>query len=80
MSLVFHRRSFQGHTASVTMCAFSPNGAFLLSGSSGGSIRVWDALYGHGKALAFQAEAHDLGVTCGDFSPHYSEGNEHVCR
>ena len=59
----------------MTTCTFSPNGAFVLSGSTGGDIRVWDALYGHGKQLAFQAEAHDLGVTCAAFSPSYTEGN-----
>ena len=58
------------HDASVVACAFTPDSTFIISGSSNGDLRVWDAKYGHGKVLTYTLEGHDLGVTSCDFSPH----------
>ncbi|PIL23289.1 transporter [Ganoderma sinense ZZ0214-1] len=33
----------EGHTESVTSCAWSPNGALIGSASADGTVRVWDA-------------------------------------
>lgn len=58
------------HDASVVACAFTPDSTFIISGSSNGDLRVWDAKYGHGKVFTYTLEGHDLGVTSCDFSPH----------
>ncbi|MCS6851493.1 MAG: hypothetical protein NZ700_10050, partial [Gemmataceae bacterium] len=42
--------TFQGHTATVTSLAWSPDGQRVLTGSRDGSTRIWAA--GSGKALA----------------------------
>ena len=43
-------RRFSGHTGPVTSVAVSPDGNFLLSGSSDGSARVWGTGDGREKA------------------------------
>jgi WD40 repeat protein len=35
-------RTLTGHTADVNACAFSPDGGSILSGSSDGTLRLWD--------------------------------------
>uniref|UniRef100_A0A914UTW8 WD repeat, SAM and U-box domain-containing protein 1 n=1 Tax=Plectus sambesii TaxID=2011161 RepID=A0A914UTW8_9BILA len=62
-------RSLEGHESSVAALAFTPDSAFLLTGSSVGELRMWDARYGLGQHMALEREAHDLGVTCAAFSP-----------
>ncbi len=64
-------RTFEGHEASVVCCAYTPNGGFLISGSTNGDLCIWDAVYGHNRYLLIELEAHDLGVTCCQFSPVY---------
>ncbi|KAI1280766.1 WD repeat, SAM and U-box domain-containing protein 1 [Halotydeus destructor] len=64
-------RSLVGHEAMVTAVSFSPDSNYLISGSSGGDIKLWDARHGHGKCLDTVTEAHDLGVTSCDFSSQY---------
>ena len=60
---------------------FTPDSAFVISGSCNGDLMVWDAMYGHGKNLAYESEAHDLGVTCCDFSPTYgSAGKDQLMK
>lgn len=63
--------TFRGHEGTVFGCDFSPDCQHLVSGSSDGDIQVWDAKYGHAKALLLELEGHDLGVTYCDFSPTY---------
>uniref|UniRef100_A0A8C5VBM8 WD repeat, SAM and U-box domain-containing protein 1 n=1 Tax=Microcebus murinus TaxID=30608 RepID=A0A8C5VBM8_MICMU len=49
---------------SLVACAFSPNGNLLVTGSSCGDLTVWDD-----KMRCLHSEkAHDLGITCCDFS------------
>jgi WD40 repeat protein len=38
--------TLQGHTNSVLACAWSPDGARLLSGSADNTLRVWEAASG----------------------------------
>ena len=45
-------------------CAFSPSGDLFVTGSSCGDLTVWDD-----KMKCLHSEkAHDLGITCCDFS------------
>ena len=71
-------RSLEGHEASVVAATFSPDSAFIVSGSTKGDLRIWDAKYGHGKCLVFFLDAHDLGVTCAIFSPTYGSAGRHT--
>lgn len=64
-------RSLSGHEATVTACAFTPDSNFLVSASSAGDLKIWDARHGHGKCLLTFPEAHDLGVLGVDFSSKY---------
>ena len=57
-------------------CAFSPDGTYIVSGSGNGDLRIWDAKYGHGKALVQELDGHDLGVTGAEFSPTYGSASE----
>lgn len=57
---------------SLVACAFSPNGSFLVTGSSCGDLTVWDD-----KMRCLHSEkAHDLGITCCDFSSQPVSGGE----
>ncbi|XP_064612039.1 WD repeat, SAM and U-box domain-containing protein 1-like [Liolophura sinensis] len=67
-------KTLTGHEESVVACDFSPDGNYLASGSPAGDIRIWDGQYGHGKCLLLELDAHDLGVTCCEFSPTYVQG------
>lgn len=64
-------RSLVGHEAMVTACAFTPDSNFVVSGSTAGDLKLWDACLGHGKALTTHPDAHDLGVCACDFSSQY---------
>lgn len=64
-------RSYTGLEDTVVGLAYSPDGHFLVSGSSNGDIHVWDASFGHGRCLSLKVDAHDLGVTCCEFSPTF---------
>ncbi|XP_023372589.1 WD repeat, SAM and U-box domain-containing protein 1 isoform X2 [Otolemur garnettii] len=49
---------------SLVACAFSPDGNLFVTGSSCGDLTVWDD-----KMRCLHSEkAHDLGITCCDFS------------
>jgi WD40 repeat protein len=39
-------RTISGHKSSVNRCAISPDGTFIVSASSDGTLRVWDARSG----------------------------------
>ncbi len=55
-----------GHTGSVEAVAFSPDGRFIVSGSSDETLKVWDAVSG---ALLKTFEGHDGPVYSVAFSP-----------
>ncbi|XP_006872093.1 PREDICTED: WD repeat, SAM and U-box domain-containing protein 1 isoform X2 [Chrysochloris asiatica] len=49
---------------SIVACAFSPSGNLFVTGSSSGDLTLWDD-----KMRCLHSEkAHDLGITCCDFS------------
>ncbi|XP_021121582.1 WD repeat, SAM and U-box domain-containing protein 1 isoform X2 [Heterocephalus glaber] len=57
---------------SLVACAFSPNGNLFVTGSSCGDLTVWDD-----KMRCLHSEkAHDLGITCCDFSSQPVSGCE----
>ncbi|XP_045020623.1 WD repeat, SAM and U-box domain-containing protein 1 isoform X5 [Bubalus kerabau] len=57
---------------SLVACAFSPPGNFFVTGSSCGDLTVWDD-----KMRCLHSEkAHDLGITCCDFSSQPVPGGE----
>ncbi|XP_059250030.1 WD repeat, SAM and U-box domain-containing protein 1 isoform X5 [Mustela nigripes] len=58
---------------SLVACAFSPNGNLFVTGSSCGDLTVWDD-----KMRCLHSEkAHDLGITCCDFSSQPVTDGEH---
>ncbi|XP_052804342.1 WD repeat, SAM and U-box domain-containing protein 1-like [Mya arenaria] len=63
--------TYKGHEGTVFGLDFTPDGHYIVSGSSDGDLQVWDAMFGHAKALLLELEGHDLGVMCCDFSPTY---------
>ncbi|KAF3824443.1 hypothetical protein GH733_008728, partial [Mirounga leonina] len=57
---------------SLVACAFSPTGNLFVTGSSCGDLTVWDD-----KMRCLHSEkAHDLGITCCDFSSQPVSGFE----
>lgn len=64
-------KTLTGHEAMITSCVFSPDSCYILSGSTAGDLRMWDAKCGHTKCLAIEPEAHDLGVLSCDFNPRH---------
>uniref|UniRef100_A0A8D1LB51 WD repeat, SAM and U-box domain-containing protein 1 n=1 Tax=Sus scrofa TaxID=9823 RepID=A0A8D1LB51_PIG len=58
---------------SLVACAFSPNGNLFVTGSSCGDLTVWDDK----MRCLHNEKAHDLGITCCDFSPQpVSDGEQ----
>ncbi|KAK8736917.1 hypothetical protein OTU49_004723, partial [Cherax quadricarinatus] len=66
-------RRMCGDESTVTSVSFTPDSCYLVTGTSGGELRVWDARYGHSVPLAMKAEAHDLGVSSVHFSPAFGK-------
>ncbi|KAG8559896.1 hypothetical protein GDO81_017482, partial [Engystomops pustulosus] len=49
---------------SLVACAYSPGGNIFITGSSCGDLTAWD----ENMRCLYSDKAHDLGVTCCDFS------------
>ncbi|XP_062826700.1 WD repeat, SAM and U-box domain-containing protein 1 isoform X2 [Anolis carolinensis] len=65
-------RSGSVKDGSLVACAFSPNGSFFVTGSSCGDLTLWD----NKMRCLYNEKAHDLGVTCCDFSSQPLSGNK----
>ncbi|KAM8788541.1 WD repeat, SAM and U-box domain-containing protein 1 [Rhynchonycteris naso] len=66
------RRCGSVKDGSLVACAFSPNGSLFVTGSSCGDLTVWDD-----KMRCLHSEkAHDLGITCCDFSSQPVSGGQ----
>ncbi|KAL8183345.1 UNVERIFIED_CONTAM: hypothetical protein K2H54_037765 [Gekko kuhli] len=65
-------RSGSVKDGSLVACAFAPNGSFFVTGSSCGDLTVWDDK----MRCLYNEKAHDLGVTCCDFSSQPVSGNK----
>uniref|UniRef100_A0A4W2GGM3 WD repeat, SAM and U-box domain-containing protein 1 n=1 Tax=Bos indicus x Bos taurus TaxID=30522 RepID=A0A4W2GGM3_BOBOX len=66
------RRCASVKDGSLVACAFSPPGNLFVTGSSCGDLTVWDD-----KMRCLHSEkAHDLGITCCDFSSQPVPGGE----
>ncbi|XP_042303084.1 WD repeat, SAM and U-box domain-containing protein 1 isoform X1 [Sceloporus undulatus] len=65
-------RSGSVKDGSLVACAFAPNGSFFVTGSSCGDLTVWDDK----MRCLYNEKAHDLGVTCCDFSSQPLSGNK----
>ncbi|XP_056392073.1 WD repeat, SAM and U-box domain-containing protein 1 [Hyla sarda] len=61
--LKFYRSSLV-KDGSLVACAFSPGGNLFITGSSSGDLTAWD----ENMRCLYNDKAHDLGVTCCDFS------------
>ncbi|XP_053140910.1 WD repeat, SAM and U-box domain-containing protein 1 [Hemicordylus capensis] len=65
-------RSGSVKDGSLVACAFAPNGSFFVTGSSCGDLTVWDDK----MRCLHNEKAHDLGVTCCDFSAQPLSGDK----
>lgn len=62
-------RQLSVQESSIAAVCFTPDGLHLASGNSNGELMIWDAKYGNDMHTALVKNAHDLGVTCLQFSP-----------
>jgi WD40 repeat protein len=56
------RLTLQGHTTSVTACAWSPDGTRIVSGSDDNSLKVWDAATGECLSTGHQLPEHQTAA------------------
>ena len=62
-------RQFEGHEAAIYAAGFSPDGQFVVTGCFNGNLKLWDCRDDTPTTELVSQEAHELGVTCCDFSP-----------
>jgi len=61
-------RTFKGHNSGITSVTFSPNGRYVLTGSTDCTAILWDAGTGS-KLRRFEGHGHNQRVTSVAFSP-----------
>uniref|UniRef100_A0A3B3XEB7 WD repeat, SAM and U-box domain-containing protein 1 n=1 Tax=Poecilia mexicana TaxID=48701 RepID=A0A3B3XEB7_9TELE len=61
-------RRYTSCEASIVACSFSPCSQVFVTGCTHGDLKLWDD---HISLLLAQKDAHDLGVTCCSFAPHF---------
>ena len=54
----------QRHTGAVNSVRFSPDGLRIASGSSDGTVRIWDVLTGDKVVKPFETGSKILSVSC----------------
>ncbi|KAI5892225.1 WD40 repeat-like protein [Schizophyllum commune H4-8] len=59
--------AFSGHSGTITVVAYSPDGKLLATGSEDHTVRVWDAMTGHPVVDA--QTGHAAAITYVSFSP-----------
>jgi len=62
-------RQFEEHEAAIYAAAFTPDGQYVITGCVNGNLKLWDCMDEYLTASITTQEAHELGVTCCDFSP-----------
>ena len=67
---LFHCRELQGHTNSIWAMEFSGDGAFLISGGSDETVRLWSLNQGRNEENSVVMKTKQkMGVRCLAFSP-----------
>jgi WD40 repeat protein/transcriptional regulator with XRE-family HTH domain len=78
---LYNLQVFRGHTREIYSVAFSPDGAYILTGSQDGTARLWDAQTGQEIR---QFAGHKGGISAAAFSPDgkliLTGGNDHTAR
>ena len=59
-------RTLSGHTRSIAVCTFSPDGQWILSASNDKTLKIWEASSGHDL---YTLTGHTDGVNACDLSP-----------
>ena len=62
-------RSFKGHDATIFLACFAHDSDHLITGCNDGFIYVWHVQGSSSKPLFTVDDAHDLGISCGDYKP-----------
>lgn len=63
-------RQFEEHVAAIYTAAFTPDGQYVVTGCVNGYLKLWDCVDEYITSSITTQEAHELGVTCSDFSPN----------
>lgn len=65
------------HENFVSSLSFTPDNTHIVSGSGNGDLKVWQAQNVHAnKALYYNAECQDLGMSCLAISPTFGSAGQ----